>query len=161
MWVLMVQMGVLVWMIGRLRGMRKSFCRVRRMRVVWVERLQFRMKWNEGGMENVWLWRVCSLLVGRVWKRMRNVVNPMSWVLQLSAVGRNNLKLFLISRVTKYSWRMCNGCMNNPLIWVCSRDHFCNRKVLLQKVEWDFAEVEVFSQLRIREENLSHILSHI
>ena len=53
MWVLMVQMGVVVWMIGGFRCMGKSFCRMRMMRVVWVERLQFRMKWDEGRMENV------------------------------------------------------------------------------------------------------------
>ena len=39
MWLLMVQMGMVVWMIRRFRGMGKSFCRVRRVRLVWVELL--------------------------------------------------------------------------------------------------------------------------
>ena len=51
--------------------------------------------------------------------------------------------------------------MNNPLIRVRSRNHLCDREVLLQEVEGDFAEVEVLSQLRIGEKNLSRILSHI
>jgi hypothetical protein len=76
-WVLMVQVGVVVWMIRRVWGMRKSFCRVRRMRMVWVELLQLRMKWDEGRGENVRRWRVC-LLMGRMGKRMRNVANLVS-----------------------------------------------------------------------------------
>ena len=79
MWVLMVQMGVVVWMIGRFRRMRESFCKVWMTRVVWIERLQFRMKWDEGGMENVWRWRVGWPMWG-VGKRMRSVANPVSWV---------------------------------------------------------------------------------
>ena len=55
MWFLM---SMVIWMMGRFGGMRNSFCRMWRMRVVWVEWLQFGMKWDEGGMENVWRWRV-------------------------------------------------------------------------------------------------------
>ena len=80
MWVLLVQMGVVVWMIWRFRRMRESFCKVWMMRVVWVERLQFRMKWNEGRVENVWRWRV-GWLMWWVGKRTRSVANPVSWVL--------------------------------------------------------------------------------
>ena len=59
------------------------------MRVVWVELLQFRMKWNEGGMENVWRWRVGGLVWG-VGKRMRSVANPVSWPLKVSPVDRKS-----------------------------------------------------------------------
>ena len=56
---------------------------------------------------------------------------------------------------------MCNCCMNNPLVWIRSRNHLRDGKVLLQEVEGDFTEVEVLSQLGIRKKDLSHILSHI
>ena len=60
--------------------------------------------------------------------------------------------------LTKQSWRMCNGGVDDPLVWICSRNHLGDGHVLLQEVERDFAEVEVFSQLRIREKNLSQQL---
>ena len=52
--------------------------------------------------------------------------------------------------LTKQSWRMCNGSVDDPLVWICSGNHLGDGHVLLQEVERDFAEVEVFSQLRIR-----------
>ena len=51
--------------------------------------------------------------------------------------------------------------MNNPLVWIRSRNHLRDGKVLLQEVEGDFTEVEVLSQLGIGKKDLSHILSHI
>lgn len=134
MWVLMVKMSVMVWVVGRLRKMRDSLRWMWWMGVVRVERLQFRMKGNEGRVEQVWLRRVGCCLVGGFRKRVRSV--PES--------------------VTKQSWRMCNGGVDDPLVWICSGNHLGDGHVLLQEVERDFAEVEVFSQLRIREKNLSH-----
>ena len=60
--------------------------------------------------------------------------------------------------LTKQSRRMCNGGVDDPLVWICSGNHLGDGHVLLQEVERDFAEVEVFSQLRIREKNLSQRL---
>ena len=77
MWVLLVQVGVVVWMIGRFRRMRESFCKVWMTRVVWIERLQFRMKRDEGGMENVWRWRV-SWFMSRARERMGCVAKAVS-----------------------------------------------------------------------------------
>jgi hypothetical protein len=49
--------------------------------------------------------------------------------------------------------------MNNPLVWVRSRNHLRDGEVFLKEVEGDFAEVEVLPQLRIGEKNLSHRLT--
>lgn len=86
------------------------------------------MKWDEGGMENVWRWRV-SWFMSRARERVGCVAKA----------------------VSNQAWRMRNGCMDNPLIWVWSSNDFRNCKLLLQEVERDFTEVEVFPQLRIRE----------
>ena len=119
--------------------------------MVWVEWLQFRMKGNEGGVEQVRLRRVVCWFVGGFRKKVRSVAESVTWEPSLL----NILDTLLL---TKQSWRMCNGGVDDPLVWICSGNHLGDGHVLLQEVERDFAEVEVFSQLRIREKNLSQRL---